>query len=422
MGTAITSNVATNANSGLVAAGWFGNSIDFGAGPLTQQGNAFNIFIASFDCSGNLLWAKRFGTPATTTGWDLPQGLATGPDGSIVVTGVIQQGQADFGTGPIDYPSQDGFVAKLDAAGNGVYAKRFGTGAFAGNSGWGAAVDGAGNAYVVGQVNGVQNLGCGPIGVSGDNDLFVLKLDPSGTCLWSKDFGNSGYFTTIALDPSGNVVVCGEAFGGMLNFGVGALPSAPVFVAKLSSSGGYLWAKTFSGMTNGEVTCNGVATGPAAEVVVTGSYVGSLDFGGGPIPSSSSTNPATFLAKFTSAGNYVFAKGSGGGGSTVGNGVAVNAAGEIYLTGQFDGGDFGGGLIPGGTYEVAFLAKFDPTGGLAWLNQYGNNAMGGAAARSIAIGGSGTPMVGGNYNDNFSFGPMSATPYGSAAFVARATP
>jgi hypothetical protein len=48
--------------------------------------------------------------------------------------------------------------------------------------------------------------------------------------------------------------------------------------------------------------------------------------------------------------------------------------------------------------------------------------MGGAAAHGIAIDGIGTPMVGGNYNDNFTFGPMSATPYGSAAFIARATP
>ena len=85
-------------------------------------------------------------------------------------------------------------------------------------------------------------------------------------------------------------------FGGTVDLGGGALTGAgsrDVFVAKLSSGGSHIWSKSFGDA--GTQDANAIAIDAAGNVIVTGGFGGSLDFGGGPI---SSTGNDMFIAKF----------------------------------------------------------------------------------------------------------------------------
>src|SRR5205814_1754525 len=112
------------------------------------------------------------------------------------------------------------------------------------------AVDGEGDVLVTGEAAGNVDFGGGPLGDAGIGfDIFVVKLDSTGSHLWSKRFGDAANQggAGIAVDAAGGVLVTGF-LAGTADFGGGSLPSkgsADVFVAKLDADGGYLWANRF---------------------------------------------------------------------------------------------------------------------------------------------------------------------------------
>jgi hypothetical protein len=127
-------------------------------------------------------------------------------------------------------------VAKLDAAGNALWSKLFGD---ASNQiGSSIAVDGTGNVLSTGYFGGTVDFGKGPLTSAGSYDLFVAKLDAAGNALWSKRFGDADaqHGTSIAVDGAGDVLMTGN-FYGTVDFGKGPLTSAggyDLFVAKLA--------------------------------------------------------------------------------------------------------------------------------------------------------------------------------------------
>jgi hypothetical protein len=423
-------------------AGTFTNTVNFGGAPLIEQGTGANLFVAEFDCAGKHLWSKAFGAPDQAS--DSVLALSVGADGSILMTGTFT-GSLDFGTGPLPTTgSGGGFFAKLDAAGSPIYAKSFD------GIGTGCAVDGAGNAVYTGHAK-PQDFGGGVIGSAGQDNLFTVKLDPTGSHVWSKAFGPAYFdyfgaetpnfaFAKVAVDASNNLILTSGTSGG-LDFGGGTLPGSLVYAAKLGPDGSYVWANGWGDIIPGytAVLVSDVATGSAGEIVMSGHHFctphpgcptccGTLDFGGGPLVPYS-----TYFVKLTETGAHVFSKaGSGEGPGVVvnpeGPGVAVNGVGEIYVAGSFDGTiDFGGGPVtsPGGVRQ-AFFAKLTPTGSLSWLQQFGTSASQGAS--SIALDGMGTPYVAGTYAGNLDLGngplptEMGTGMPSEAAFVARFAP
>ncbi len=110
--------------------------------------------------------------------------------------------------------------------------------------GQGVALDAAGNIYVAGSFDGAIDLGGGPLTSAGDNDVFVAKLDAGGNHLWSKHFGSVGEDNGmgIAIDAAGNIVVLG-GFTGTIDLGGGPLVDGETFLAKLDATGGHLWSR-----------------------------------------------------------------------------------------------------------------------------------------------------------------------------------
>jgi len=191
-----------------------------------------------------------------------------------------------------------------------------------------------------------------------------VKYSPSGASLWTKRFGgvNADYGLAIAADSSSNVIVT-RIFGyGTIDFGGGPLTNPyfnnDIFVVKLSSAGDHVWSKRFGGSSDDQA--RGVAVDSGGNVILSGFFINTVDFGGGPL---TSTGLDIFVVKLSPSGAHLWSQRFGSTSSEAGNGVAVDGSSNVVVTGYFAGTvDFGGGPLTsvGGFYYDIFLLKLAP--------------------------------------------------------------
>lgn len=209
----------------IYISGIFSTTADFdpGAGVynLTSHGK-WDGFLAKFDQSGNLIWAKGIGG----IGDDIAYKILPDASGNIYATGMYQ-GTADFDPGPGIFnlnATGDGiFVLKLDVNGNFVWAKTMG-GTASNNFGICLALDNSGNVYTTGDFVGPGDFDPGPgtfiINGTGSLDIFISKLDNNGNFVWAKAMGGAGgndqgYY--ISVDAYNTIYTTGH-FGGTADF------------------------------------------------------------------------------------------------------------------------------------------------------------------------------------------------------------
>ncbi|MFQ5510416.1 MAG: FlgD immunoglobulin-like domain containing protein, partial [Candidatus Krumholzibacteriia bacterium] len=225
--------------------------------------------------------------------------------------------------------------------------------------GFSVAVDASGNVIVTGYFQGTVDFGGGPLVSAGNLDIFVAKYDASGVHQWSQRFGSTspdaGF--AVAVDASGNVIVTGY-FRGTVDFGGGPLVGAgtsDIVVAKYDASGVHQWSQGF-GSTSID-TGYRVAVDASGNVIVTGIFQGAVDFGGGPLVGAG--NFDIFVAKYDANGVYLWSQRFGGGARDWGLGVAVDVF-DVIVAGTFLSGtvDFGGGTLTSAGGNDIFVAKY----------------------------------------------------------------
>ncbi|MBK9208838.1 MAG: SBBP repeat-containing protein [Anaerolineales bacterium] len=413
-------DIAVDGSGNVYTTGSFTGTVDFdpgaGTADLTSAGSN-DTFVSKLDSSGNFVWAKRMG------GSDIDNGYAIAVDGSgnVYTTGRLRgTGDFDPGAGTTNLISaglDDIFVSKLDANGDFVWAKRMGGSDY--DYGYGIAVDGDGNVYTTGSFRGTVDFdpGAGTTNLisAGLDDIFVSKLDSSGSFVWAKRLGGSSADVAgdIAVDGSGNVYTTGY-FGGTADFDPGAgtadltpAGSNDIFVSKLDSSGNFVWAKNMGG--SGSDGGNGIALDSNGYVYTAGGFWDTADFdpGAGNAELTSAGGTDIFVSKLDSNGGFVWAKNMGGASNDPMYDMAVDSSGNVYTTGFFlDTADFDPGA---GTTNLTsrggdiFISKLDNNGNFIWAESIGGADL--DLGKGIAVDGSGYVYTTGSFSYTVDFDP-----------------
>jgi hypothetical protein len=320
--------MAVNEAGDIVLTGSARGTIDFGNIPWTGTTTDNDVFIAKLSREGQSQWSRRYGDSCDQNG----TAAAHTPTGEVFIAGDFC-GKMDFGDTTLEAPAgeRDIFVALIDDIGEDVYSRRLGG---AGPQyARAATVDLKGNAILVGSFEKAFDDGSGPVTSAGMDDAFVIKLDPVGKVLWSQRLGGPGadIAVAVAVDNDGNIIV-GGSFGGSVDFGGGPIDAAPghssAFVLALDPNGKHLWSRSFT--ADDESVVNGLAVSPAGLIAVAGSFAGSADFGHG-LEASAGDDDA-FITLLHSDGTLSWSYTNGGPQSQIGNAVAFGVDGEVALS------------------------------------------------------------------------------------------
>ncbi len=336
-------------------------------------------------------WAKQTGGTNT----DDSQCIAYDASGNVYIAGSFQ-GTVDFDPGVgtttlVSAGSDDAFISKFDANGNFLAVYTF-TNNLACKI-YGIAIDNSGNIITTGGFSGSVDFdptaSVTALTSNGANDIFVVKLNSTGTLAWAKaigSFGSDDYGISVTTDASANVLVTGYFQGSNVNFDVGGSNftmsansgAKDVFVLKLTTVGVFSWAfKIGSPSTD---VGQSIKTDLMGNIYVGGYFSSNPDFDPGPGGATiiSSGGNDAFVAKYTSAGTYVWANSFSGALDEVCYGIIIDASGDIYSTGTFksntdfdpSAGTFN--LSPiSGTNEDVFISKINSSGAFIWAKQIG---------------------------------------------------
>jgi len=282
------------------------------------------------------------------------------------------------------------------------------------------AVDSAGNVYTTGYFWATADFDPGPdtFNLSAVNyfDIYVSKLDKDGNFVWARSMGGPSYNygLSIALDDADNVYITGYFFGtvdfdpGPDTYHLSSAGAQDIFVSKLDTDGNFVWARAMGGMNNDSGWA--IAVDGAGNVYTTGRFAGTADFDPGPDTFLLSSAGAydIFVSKLDTDGNFVWARSMGGTSNEVGRAIAVDDAGNVYITGYFaDTVDFDPGpdtfhLSSAGAQDL-FVSKLDKDGNLVWVHSIGGP--GNESGSGIAVDHAGNVYTIGRFTDTVDFDP-----------------
>lgn len=315
------------------------------------------------------VWASRGGG----SGVDNARAIATDSEGNQYACGLFQ-GSATFGSTTLTSSgSYDVWLAKQDSAGNWIWAVR--AGGTGGDIGVSIATDWSNNVYMAGGFEGTVLFGSISLTAVGAQDRFIAKLDSGGNWLWVKQASGCNC-NELALDASGNVYLTGT-FSGTASFGSYSVTSAgytDAYVAKLSSSGSWLWVRRGGGTNYESSFC--IAVDNASNLYLGGSFEGTATFGGTPSLTAVGSWDV-FVAKLDSDGNWLWSRRGGGTSYEDPIGIATDASANVYVMGYYNGNAstaFGSTTLTGmGGWDI-WLAKLDSAGNWLWANKMGGSA------------------------------------------------
>ncbi len=271
----------------------------------------------------------------------------------------------------------------------------------------GVTSDAQGNVFVSGNFLGSIDFGLGALNSAGQNDAYVAKLDTNGTALWAKSFGDAGYHQYaqhLATDAQGNVLVTGH-FRGTINFGGGALSDVSNFFEDLFiaklNPTGGHVWSKRYGDINNEES-QSIATDAQGNVLVVGAFQKTINFGGGAIIAEDGGFNG-FVAKLNALGDQQWAKSLGDTAAEQKTmGVTADADGNVYIVGYHQGSiDLGGAFVADAGQQNAYVAKLSPAGAFVWAKSWPSLS---ATALDVEVDAAGNVFVLGNFKGKTSFG------------------
>lgn len=366
--------------------GDFGDTIRFnpalGLPDLIAFGPSPDLFILKYNQSGDILWAKSIGGNGSEVG----EAIAADSSGNVYIGGRFA-GTTDFDPNSGIYNistnsiASDAFLLKLDTSGNFIWAKSFeGKRSTYIHS---IVTDFNNNIYVTGRFNDTVDFdpgnGVKELMTVGEDDIFVLKLNPIGDLLWVNSYGSikDDIGLSLAVGKNNELYISGF-YGDTIDFDPGpqinqfaSKGNRDIFIQKLDSAGNLDWIRTI-GSDSIDYT-NSITLDPSENLLVSGKIVGIVDFdpGAGTSFIGLLDKHGSFLLKLDKFGNFIWANAINGPGGASGRSVVSDETGNSYLAGVFAGTVY---LNPANNqfttisrgYDDHFIQKLDPDGNFKW--------------------------------------------------------
>ncbi|MFM7148933.1 MAG: hypothetical protein ACKO23_03735, partial [Gemmataceae bacterium] len=316
--------------------------------------------------------------------WDIALDL----DGNTVITGAFQgtvnfnpRGPSAFNLTSSSSSATDIFVAKYDPFGAMIWAKGFGGSLY--DEGYGVITDNDGNVYATGYFQGTVSFGGSSLTSEGVSDAFIIKLSGAdGSTTWAQhywgyDTSLNNYGEDLDVDIWGNVYTCGIYDGPY-----GQTNPENMFLLKLDSAGNYLWYGEFEG--TGLSDASNVAVDEWGQVYFSGSFSNTMDFDmkAGDFNLTSRGKTDVFLAKYDTAGNFLWAESWGGTEADRGYALILDGMANAYVSGSFQGtaqmdpanaGYTGPFALTSLGQDDIFLNKFTDQGVIEWTVHNGGS-------------------------------------------------
>jgi hypothetical protein len=321
------------------------------------------------------LWAKSFAGPGSYKDW--ANDIKVDAQGNAYVTGVSWAG-AFAGS------EYDVVTIKYDTNGTQLWAKFYNGPPGKWDRGEALGLDGSGNVYVAGYSQTTRASG------ALYDEFLTIKYDAAGNEQWVRrrstaQISDQAY--RIAVDSAGNAYVTGEAYAT-----TGTVTTQDLVTVKYSTSGVELWAARFTGAPGQPIgiaplpsnpissDSGGIALDPLGSVYVFGT--------------SQSTDVSDYLLlKYDPAtGALVWSRGWNGGSDDYARDMAIDAGGNIYLTGESWDNGFNTATSDE-TWDAATV-NFDSAGNIVWVRIYRGFPGKVESGRTVSLDGAGNIYVG----------------------------
>jgi hypothetical protein len=350
------------------------------------ENNVLSFAVANYDpnqtliIDPTLIWATYYG------GTSADGGLASTVDaaGNVYLAGrsestnnIAAGGHQNANAGG----NNDAILVKFNSSGVRQWATYYGSSGD--DAAYACTAEANGNIYLTGSTNSNTNIAFGgyqnTYGGNGNSDAFLVKFNSSGVRQWATYYGGTGNEAgnSCPVDASGNVYLTsstsstGMAFNGYQNTSSGGNDA---LLVKFSSTGLRLWATYYGGnLSETSRTCSVDGNGNVYIAGRTQSITGIASVGHQNVYAGGLYD--VFLAKFDSNGALQWATYYGGTDTEDVHGSAVDASGNVYITGYSSSTI---GIASSGHQNAwaggrdAFLVKFNSAGIRQWATYYGD--------------------------------------------------
>lgn len=289
--------------------------------------------------------------------------LALSPSGDVYTAGFFQNTLGGLSTfrGSVE----DGFITKYNNQGQLIWIKQLQGSSSDRVNGIHVTTDQ--EVYLVGEFRDTLYWGNDTLVSAGLLDVFVAKMDSSGTPLWAVRAGDRENDSAHDIDvlPNGNLVLTGY-HEMQFDWGTGSATGfggRDIILACISPQGTPIWAQSLSGPSFDEA--NSVATDDYGNIYIAGSFRDILRIGTAQVRAEGGVD--AFVARYNSSGAIRWAKALGSLGGDQGRCVQVDSAQNIVVVGWVTGYlayDFD--VISGSQEEDAFIVKLDSMGTVDW--------------------------------------------------------
>ena len=242
---------------------------------------------------------------------------------------------------------------------------------------------------------------------------------------WSLALGGRGYEhgNAVAIDSLGDVLVGGNGYEGTIDFGNGPVGNLGswAFVAKRSGdTGAAMWERAITGSEDGAtVWLSDIALASDGSIYVTGSYMGTADFGGVSSATELHLNEDMFVAKYTSDGALSWAETLGYSSNASGQRLAVDTFDNVYVSGRYRVGTFTflGTTYTSGDNQVGYVVSYTRDGAPRWLRSFDPTAQ--TSVSGISASPTGDVVFAGRLSSSTTFGGDVLQGTAQQAFLAR---